>query len=391
MTNVVMLTNALSHSGGGVTGVVRDLAMALHDNGHGAMSVVGVINGKERLDPLNFGAASVFPLDGYGPLSFGFSPRMVRTLRDIHPDVIHVHGVWGYPSWAALKCASHYSCPYLVSPHGMLNEWALNISRTRKKLWLRTVEGCHLKRAGCLIALNENEADSIRRLGFKTPIAIVPNGVHIPETSPKENPAWRDAIPPSTKVLLFLSRLHPKKGLELLLDSWKRLGNFGGGRDWVLVIAGWGESQYVDRLKDQVERLGIAERVVFVGPQFDEDKLKSFRAADGFILPSYDEGLPLAVLEAFALGVPVLMSKYCNLKRAFDTGAAMPVPLEVESMANSLVKFMQLESSQRNLMALRATELVAAEFSWGQVAERMEKVYRWVAGKGERPAALMFD
>ena len=254
-------------------------------------------------------------LKAYGPNNFLWAPGMKSSILKVNPDLIHLHGLWMYQSYITNRLKN---IPKIISPHGMLNDWPIKNSFFKKKLALYLYELNNLKSAHCLHALNENEFESIRNFGLQNPVAIIPNGVDFHDVhSNYYKPYWLNSIPKDSKVLLFLGRIHKKKGIESLLISWKRfmdkLNKFGIQERWSLVIAGDGQDKYVDSVKKLQLNLGIEDTSFFVGPVSGKVKESTFHNSDAFILPSYSEGLPMAVLEACSFKLPVLLTNECNL------------------------------------------------------------------------------
>lgn len=297
-------------------------------------------------------------------------------------DLLHVHGLWTYPAIAGSVWARREAKPYLTSVHGMLDSWALNNSRWKKILagWL--YQQRHLSNAACIQALTHAEADSIRSLGLRNPICLIPLGIDIPDITsfPREQER-------SQNVLLYLGRLHPKKGLTNLIHAWQVVRNKRqyGSEPWVLNIAGWGERTYEMALKDLCKDLNIEDSVQFVGAKFGAEKEAAFRQAKGFILPSFSEGLPVVVLEAWAHRLPVLMTPQCNLPVGFETGAAIEISFEVEGIAAGLKALMSRSNTQRDGMGELGMKLVQASFAWRPIVEKMCSVYQWILKKDRTP------
>lgn len=177
-----------------------------------------------------------------GPKSFGFAPKLLSGLRAAGSDLIHTHGIWMYPSAVAVRSFRQSRKPYLVSPRGMLDKWAMAQGSLKKRLALFLFEREHFHHAACVQALCGSEVDSIRSFGYKGPICVIPNGVDIPVSR-------HDLGTKSSKILLFLGRLHPKKNILALLKAWGmfRLAHREAG--WVLQIAGWDQGGYESVLK----------------------------------------------------------------------------------------------------------------------------------------------
>jgi poly(glycerol-phosphate) alpha-glucosyltransferase len=326
-----------------------------------------------------------------GPRPFGWAPSLDRRLASGGLDLVHAHGIWMYPSIASLRWARRARRPYIVSPHGMLDGWALAQSHWKKRLAGALFENRHLAGAACLHALTRAEARSIRQYGLKNPICVIPNGVEIPARPVTADPPWAEEAGPGARVLLYLGRLHAKKGLIPLLVAWAQCRFAAAARPWKLVIAGGDDGDgYADGLRRLTRALAIQDSVIFAGPLYGAQKAASLARASALALPSASEGLPLAVLEAWASGVPVLMTPECNLPEGFDAGAALrvaaPGPIEIR---NALERLFWTSPAHLVAMGARGRELAERHFSWDAVAREMKRVYEWVLGRGEKPASVM--
>jgi poly(glycerol-phosphate) alpha-glucosyltransferase len=274
----------------------------------------------------------------------------------------------------------------------MLDPWVVRNAQWKKRLagWL--YENAHLRGAACLHALCEAEAEAIRAYGLRNPICIIPNGIDPPAATPAEPSPWQANLPDDAKVLFYLGRLHPKKGLPHLLRAWAAVHlAHQNAAAWHLVIAGWDQGGHETELKAQAELLGLATRVHFVGPQFNAAKHASYHRADAFILPSFSEGLPMTVLEAWSYGLPVLMTPQCNLPEGFQADAALRIDPDPERIAQGLTTLFALPDHERTAMGERGRALVAQRFTWPGIAQQMLSVYQWVLGQGERPECVHLD
>ena len=324
-----------------------------------------------------------------GSEAFGYAPRLARTLQARRPSLLHANGLWMYPSLASSRWSRRAGRPYLISPHGMLDPWAVSHAVWKKRLVGWWFEDAHLAGAACLHALTEAEARAIRAYGLPNPICVVPNGVDLPKQTVPARPAWAGEAEQDRKIILFLGRLHPKKGLENLLAAWQDVRSTAGARDWILVIAGWDQGGYARQLERLAEAQGSGDTLRFVGPQFDQAKAASFACADAFVLPSLSEGLPMAVLEAWAYGLPVLMTGACNLAEGFAAGAALPIGPDRAALAAGLRQLFALSDAERRAMGARGRALVRERFTWSTVGEQMTAVYEWVLGGGPRPSCVL--
>ena len=321
----------------------------------------------------------------YGPRGFHWSPGIARTLDSIDPDVVDVQGIRMHQSLVNLRRHRRNRRPYVVTPRGMLDPWTLHRARLKKQVIGHLFENEHLRRAACLRALTSAEAAAFRAHGLTNPIAVVPNGVDIDTAGSLETPAG------DPRVLLFLGRLDPKKGVEELLHAWAKVQARAIFSGWRLQVTGWGEATYVSRLQRLANDLSLGPTVSFTGPLFGAGKAMAFRNAAGFILPSFSEGLPMAVLEAWSWRLPVLMTAECNVAEGFAAGAAIRITPEPRAMAHSLLEFLAMPDAERRSMGAAGRRLVEKRFTWARVATEMHAVYNWVLGAGPRPSFVAVD
>ena len=420
--NICTLTASVSRNAGGLFNSVRRLNQSLAALPGVGITVTGLIDEYTQTDlnewsPL---VPRIFPTKGFA--SLGYSPPLQKHVLQDNYDLVHQHGIWQFISLAAAQWQKKSGRPHLISPRGMLDAWALKNSAWKKRIagWL--FENEHLRRATCLHALCESEAQSMRAYGLKNPIAIIPNGIDLP--SLVESSELRvegsifDRFDQGRKVLLHLGRIHPKKGLVNLLRAWKQTLNSQPStlNSWVLAIAGWDQGGHEAELKRLCDEMGIAwgdvrtggttgqqdngttgQRsvvsgqwsVIFLGPQFGENKSACYCDCDAFILPSYSEGLPMVVLEAWAYGKPVLMTQECNLREGFVANAAIRIEPSAESIVRGLRELFQTPSAERQALGDNGRALVAEKFTWPKIAADMKSVYEWVMGNGPKPGCVV--
>ncbi|WP_186002718.1 glycosyltransferase [Mycobacterium sp. KBS0706] len=320
-----------------------------------------------------------------GPKSFGYSRSLQAALRESDADLLHVHGLWMYTSIVAVQWAAHTRKPYLLSPHGMLDPWALANRGWKKRIAMRLYEDAHLRGASCLHALCDSEAQSIRALGLTAPICRIPNGAILPDGVPPQ-PEWRKRLPADARILLYLGRLTPKKGPGPLIRAWAGLRPTApASSPWHLVFVGGGPEAYCAEIEALAVSLGVGETVHFVGPQYGPDKAAALASADAFILPSFSEGMPNAALEAWAHGLPSLLTPQCNLPEGFEHGAALSIDPNESAIANGIRRLMGMTDAERRAMGGRGRALVANRFSWPVVSSQFEAVYRWLLGFQAQP------
>ncbi|BCP53479.1 poly(glycerol-phosphate) alpha-glucosyltransferase [Kaistia sp. 32K] len=386
--HVAMVMGRLSRASGGIFEAVAGLAPALRSRPGIEVDVFGLQHPVSAAQDLERGGvpAQAFPTRGFP--SFGYSPALDRALRASSADLLHVHGLWMYPSVAAPRWAAARKAPYIVTPHGQLDRWALAHRRWKKRLAGFAYEMRHLRGASCLHALCEAELASIRAIGLTNPVCVVPNGVHPPMPTANVAPLWRSRVPGRASILLFLGRLAPQKGIPNLLQALAIARDAAASKAWHLVIAGWGDPDYRARLEHMAATLGLEGLVHFVGPQFGEEKARSLAAADAFVLPSLSEGLPIAVLEAWAARLPVLMTPQCNLPEGFARAGAIRILPEPDSIATGLRELFAMPMTRRLEVGMLGAALIQERYTWSRAAGDMESVYRWLLGLAARPATV---
>jgi len=189
------------------------------------------------------------------------------------------------------------------------------------------------------------------------------------------------------REILFLGRIHPKKGLFALLNAWKALPE-GLRRDWKLRIVGWDDGGHKRDLELMLNSFALKDSVTIEGPVFGADKRKIMQSASLFVLPSYSEGLPMAVLEAWEAGLPVMKTPQCNLAIGFDRLAAIRIDPTSQSIFEGLTAFFHLSTDDRQRIGQNGRKLVCEKFTWPVVAKQLCEVYRWTAGFGDLPACV---
>lgn len=379
---VAYLTSFLSRSAGGLFDAVRNLALSVDEQKRYAASVMGVYEPEFDRDRLMWGKTDVTAFRVTGPSAFGYAPQLLPGIRQKNPDIVHVHGLWMYPSVAAFRWSAG-GRPYMISPHGMLDPWALGNSSWKKRISAALYENRHLRGAACLHALNEAEAESMRAFGLRNPICVIPNGVEMPRGEGLERPHTEN------NVLLYLGRLHPKKGLPALIEGWSRVQANAVRKGWSLTVAGWDQNGHRSELEELTTKLRVSSSVSFVGPKYGEAKAQCFRTASAFVLPSVSEGLPLSVLEAWSWGLPVLMTAECNLPEGEKAGAAISMNASSEGVATALTQLIEMSSKERNAMGLHGRRLVEDRFRWTDTAQQMTDVYDWILGLRPQPASVL--
>jgi glycosyltransferase involved in cell wall biosynthesis len=383
------VTPSISPHGGGLMDSVRREASALSNR-----LTVAIFAGQDALSaahlrewvPLD---VSLFPVKG--PSRFSYAPGLSQSLLDAQLDVISGHGLWRYTSLATARWHSKAAKPYIVSPHGMLDPWALRNSRSRKAVAAVLFENRHLRTASCIRALCASEVEAVKGYGLRNPVALIPNGVDLPGLEETVVAPWNEVEGfPGAKVLLSLGRIHPKKNLLALLQAWKGAQQSQPliMADWRLVIGGWNEGSYCAQLREYIEESELERSVWLAGPLFGRERHAAYRNASGFVIPSLSEGLPMVVLEAWSYALPVIMTPACNLPEGFVAGAAIQTGETPAEISVALQQLANLPDKKRLATGQLGRALCADKFSWQAIAPMMEAVFRWILAGGSRPECI---
>jgi len=395
---ICTLTASISRRAGGLFNSVRSLSKSLSAFPGVEVSICGLHDGFTDQDgaawrPLSFQAHSVI-----GPRAFGFSPALRDFVLSGGFDIVHLHGIWQHPSAVASQWHWKRRRPNVISPRGMLEPWALQNSRWKKRIASWLFENRNLRTASCLHALCQTEADNFRRLGLRNPIAVIPNGVDMSGLQVRPGRGVLEARFPvlrGHRWILFLSRIHPKKGLPHLLRAWAALQKKDDGgpktAEWVLTIAGWDQGEHEAEMKQLAAELGLEQQVCFTGPLHGQEKLAALAGAELFVLPSFSEGFSMAVLEASAAGLPVLLTPQCNFPELAKAGAAIEVAPDVAGCEAGLRQMLGLSDAERRAMGQRGKDLVAGSYTWPRIAEQMLGVYHWLLEGGTPPACVRLE
>lgn len=316
---------------------------------------------------------------------FAISTSLARALwrKAAVVDVVHNHSLWSMVNVAAGWVVPGRGAKLVTSPRGTLSAWALSRSPGAKRvLW--PLQRRVLARADLLHATSDVEYQEIRAHGFTAPVAVVPNGIDLPELLPQH----RRTDGSGMRTLLFLSRIHPTKGLDRLLHAWAQLQDRYPG--WRLVIAGRGDAVHVQEVKALVNELDV-QRVEFPGPLYGDAKTLAYWTADLFVLPTHSENFGMVVAEALAHGCPAVVSRGAPWPGLQTEGCGWWVANDAESLAAALDMAMQLPTDELAAMGLRGRAWMKRDFGWTAVGQKMDAAYRWLHKGGERPAWVKVD
>jgi glycosyltransferase involved in cell wall biosynthesis len=310
-------------------------------------------------------------------MGFMYCPRMKAELRRLVPrvDVVDTHMPFVYPTFAAAKAAFRAGTPLFYHQRGNYDPGRLRFRGRKKQLYIALVERPIMRRATGLIALTEAERASFRALGVTTPCEVVPNGIDIPPERPgaAERVSRRWGVASDAPLLLFMGRLHPLKGADVLLDAFVRVQARVPGA--ILMMAGPDEWRLEAEWRARVAANGLQDHVIFPGMLTGDEKADVLARADLFSLPSIGEGFSMAVLEALAASTAVILSPGCHFAEVEDAGAGVVVEADSKAMADALVRLLA-DRARLDEMGQAGRRLVTERYSWDRIADRLVDVYR---------------
>lgn len=311
-------------------------------------------------------------------LSPSFSRKEIaKYLADERFELIQIQSVWEMPYHKVILEACKQNIPYIVTPRGMLEPWSLSQKKWKKKLAWWLYQRNDVQKSACVFTTAKMEAEHVSNLGITTCKAVIPNGI---ET---------DAYPCKTSVegvkkqVLFLSRVHVKKGIELLFEAWKRLHS--DYVDWQLLVIGNGETEYIHSLENRVESLGLKDSIKILPPVFGEAKIKVYQESALFCLPSFSENFGMVIAEAMSCGTPVITTTNCPWEILNETDTGWCVDLSVDNLEHALREAMGMDANALYDMGQRASKLIYDNFDYRSVTRKTLSLYEWLLNSGEKP------
>lgn len=298
--------------------------------------------------------------------------------------LIHDHGIWAPNNLIVWLVSKIKKIPYVLSPRGMLDPWALGHKAIKKKLAWLMYQRRIVRSASVVIATSEMEKINIQRLFPKKSIAVIPNGVDLNKLVSHNSSRYKT----STRTVLFMSRLHHKKNVVGLLHAWRRLPDTILN-NWRLHICGPDENNYKTKILDLINDLKLSTSVSIIGPIDEANKTLAFQSADIFILPSFSENFGVVIAEALAHNLPVITTSGTPWQILQEKKCGWWVPPDPISLSLALMEATKLSDDDRAEMGARGRTLVEETFEWTSIAAQTQKVYLWVLGLGAKPKDIL--
>jgi glycosyltransferase involved in cell wall biosynthesis len=382
--HVIQTISGIAESAGGPSRVVASLCSAVAARGCGVELVAGhegaldgaLVAPSSRQVKLHLVEAKRVAGVRIHP-GFGRAVQQLAQAQSGVPSLVHDHGIWGLTNIAAANAARRAGVPYVLHTHGMLEPWALRFKAHKKRLAWAAYQRRIVGGAAALVTTSDQERDSVKRLFPRHPVAVIPNGVDLPETSP--NRASRS--PTDRANVLFMSRVHPVKNLLGLVQAWSAVCLTPSRKRWMLQIAGPDELDHTREVMALVRSLGLESRVEFLGPVGEDNKHKLLEAADVFVLPSFSENFGIVVAEALAHGLPTIASKGTPWSGLVQHGCGWWADPTPDSLAQALAKAVDLSNAERHCMGLRGRDFARDAFSWDGIGSSTVLLYEWIIGR----------
>jgi len=293
-----------------------------------------------------------------------------------HYDLLHIHEIWHHPHFAAYCAARKFNKPYVVTVHGALDTWCLNYKSLKKRIYAALIQRRILNEAAAIHAITQDEVKDIRAFGVHSPVVVIPNGIDPGEFCDPPKKEEIEKLYPELqgkKVVLFLGRIHPIKGLDILA---KAFGVIAKERDDIrLMVVGPDNEGCQKQVEQILEVQEVRRKCIFTGTLTGEQKLAALSRADIFVLSSYSEGFSMAILEALACGLPVVITRQCNFPEVAEANAGIVIDPDVDQLAAALYKLIE-NSGLREKMGSNGRHLVMEHFTWDKIAGQMVELYQ---------------
>lgn len=379
--SVLHITASMSPKWGGPTKVVADLTEKLAEKGVEITIFSPFKRGEESevIKPKGVNLR-LFRQSFMDKLWTSYSSELERAIQKgvNNFDIIHIHEIWHYPQYIAYKAAKKTGKPYIITIHGSLDPWCLNYKSFKKKIYSSLIQKRVLKEASVIHAITNEEVKQIKNFIANNNITMIPNGINqedfINLSSRKElEKLYPELI--GKKILFFLGRIHPKKGLDLLA---KVFGIIARERNDVrLLIAGPGSDGYKDKIVQILKKEGVLNKAIFTGMLKDQNKLVTLGGADIFILPSYSEGFSMAILEAMICKLPVIITPQCNFPEVAEYEAGIVIEPNLKQLTEAL-NILLNNSKLCKKMGENGHKLILKKYTWDKIADQMIKLYEKV-------------
>lgn len=303
--------------------------------------------------------------------------EIAHYLMDEKFHLIQIQSMWELSYHKVMVEARKQGIPYIVTPRGMLEPWSLSQKKLKKKLAWWLYQRNDVQKSACVFSTAKMEAEHVSELGITTCKAVIPNGI---ETDAYPCKSSVDGV---RKQVLFLSRIHVKKGIEILFEAWKRVAS--AFPDWQLQVIGNGDTEYIHTLEMKVERLGLKDSIRILPPVFGNDKTRIYQESALFCLPSFSENFGLVIAEAMSCGTPVITTTNCPWDILNETNTGWCIDLSVDNLECAFREALSMSPAELYDMGQRASKLIFDNFDYRSVIRKTLRLYEWLLGGGNKP------
>lgn len=324
------------------------------------------------------------------PHGWRYAPNLANGLRQSIDkiDLLHIHEVWQYPAIMAARISKKNFKPYIWAPRASLEPWRMKQKGWKKNIYFSLFGDYLMRNAACMHAVSAAETEGFRMLGYRGPVAVIPNGITLEEFRELPESSIADEIWPvlkNRKVVLFLSRISPEKGLDQLVPAWGDIIRSHPEQDLLLVLAGPDDRGYQKVIHDMVISHNLARHILLPGMVSGIDKLALISRSNIYVLPSYSEGFSNSLLENLAAGTPALITPGCNFPEAVTAGAAICVDPNKKAIVEGLSELIDMPESGLFEMGNKGRNLVLGSYTWEVAARRLVTVYQAILDETEIP------
>ena len=308
-----------------------------------------------------------------------YSNSLKKQLIKSETSIFHGHGLWQFPVHHMSRIAKKRNIPYIITPRGMLEPWPLSQGKFKKKVALTIFQKKDLQSATCIHATSKMELQNIRKLGYKNPIAIIPNGINIknyPSSIPKNDL--------NKKTILFLSRIHKKKGVENLIDAWYQI-NPKIKQNWNIKIIGNGDPKYINSLKQKIISRKLTNQIKIIRPVYGKEKINIFRNAKLFVLPTFSENFGIVIAEALAAYTPVITTTAAPWGDLHKENCGWWIKIGVNPLKVALEDAITKKDADLMQLGINGRKLIEKKYSIKSISKKMTLLYKWILNKRNKP------
>ena len=359
---IIHFIGSIHKNSGGTATYIQQLATGLVQ-----YADVIVVTSK-CLNPIELHGVEVYELDFSLLRWWSLKSKFLSILKNEEPDLVHINGIWDPQNWLFQQVCISQGIKVLLSPHGMLEPYILKRNLLKKRIALTLYQKRAIKSVDYLHATASAELTQIRKLGFSSPAQIIPNGIDVSEVIMQSD----GESPEPDKNILFLSRIHPKKGLEILIEAVDLLNE----PNIKVTIAGEGEDVYIDQLKKLCVEKRVDHLFNFIGGVYEKQKWKLYSQADLFVLPTYSENFGIVIIEALAAGVPVITTKGTPWEELVVNQCGWWIELSVPNLLGAIKEALALSKKDRARMKEKGIHLVQQKYQIQAVVQNTFEFYK---------------